>query len=165
MGYGSMDDAGPKQNDPENLKTAQKGGEDPVAATIGEMGRWQAARIAILWLVSMPGKCHMWAVAFETIVPPFHCAAAAAGAALQDNTSNVCAAECDEYHFDKSFWENTIPMQFGLICDKFNLTRKQCKAWQSASKLSFLLLCFSTGRGHLREWHGDRKYHLWHIVR
>ena len=143
MGYGSID-SGPKQNDPENPTTARKGGEDPVVAMIGEMGRWQAVRIAILWLVSMPGKCHMWAVAFETIVPPFHCAA------LQDNTSNVCAAECDEYHFDKSFWENTIPMQFGLICDKFNLTSKQCKVWQRATAMlsmshTYLLLCFSIG--------------------
>ena len=115
-----MDDAGPKQNDPENLKTAQKGGEDPIVATIGEMGRWQAARIAILWLVSMPGKCHMWNVAFESIVPPFHCT----GEILPENATNACADECSEYRFDTSFWKNTIPMEFELICGRSNLISK-----------------------------------------
>ena len=110
---------GQKQKDPENLATPQME-EDPIVAMIGKMGRWQAIRIAICWLISMPGMCHHWAVAFETIVPPFQCA----DDTVPGNMSNHCAAECDEYNFDTSFWGNTIPMEFGLICDRFNLLSK-----------------------------------------
>ena len=94
--------------------------EDPIATMIGGFGRWQAFRIAICWILALPGMCHMFAVAFMTIVPEFHCAGVA---------GEPCTVACKEYHFNMSFWSNTVPMEFQLVCDRFYLICKKIINW------------------------------------
>ena len=100
---------------PKSLETLKKN-EDPIATMIGGFGRWQAIRITICWLLALPGMCHTFAVAFETILPEFYCANVA---------EEPCAVDCNEYHFNTSFWSNTVPMEFKLVCDRFYLIRKK----------------------------------------
>ena len=106
----------------ESLEAPQKN-EDSITDMIGGIGRWQTIRITICWLLALPGMCHTFAVAFETIVPEFYCANAA---------GEPCAVGCNEYHFNTSFWRNTVPMEFKLVCDRFYLICKKvqnCILW------------------------------------
>ena len=61
--------------------------------------------------------CHVFAVALAMIVPPFQCS----DLINQHNLPDPCSVECHEKIFDKSFWKNTVPMEFGQVCDESNM--------------------------------------------
>jgi hypothetical protein len=90
--------------------------KDPISAIIGNIGRWQIQGIVIAILISIPGLCHIYCVVFGTVRTDFWCADG--GAELTNGTRNECVDGCSEYKFDISFWTNTIPMEFELVCDR-----------------------------------------------
>jgi hypothetical protein len=98
--------------------------KDPIATVIGDIGRWQLQRIAVVFLVSMPGLCHIFCVVFGTVKVDYWCADN--DAILNNDTRNECVENCSVYRFDNSEWQNTIQMEYGLVCDRAPLVGEWC---------------------------------------
>ncbi len=87
---------------------------DPISDAIGEVGKWQAWRVFIAFLVSVPGLCHIYGVVFSTVKTDYWCLAEDG----TNGTRNECVEGCDEYGFDTEFWARTVLMEYQLVCDR-----------------------------------------------
>ncbi|XP_040570965.1 organic cation transporter protein [Lepeophtheirus salmonis] len=86
--------------------------EDSIGIIIGNIGKWQIQRIIANLLISLPGIAQIFVGAvFSMQIPDFRC---------MDNSSSSysknCSKECTKYEYDTSFWTETVPMKFDMIC-------------------------------------------------
>ena len=47
--------------------------DDPIGATVGDFGAWQLRRVVLVFLLSLPGLCHIYMVVFGTAKSDFYC--------------------------------------------------------------------------------------------
>ena len=84
---------------------------------IGEMGKWQLRNIAIVFVIGVPGLAHIYSSAFVAAKTDFWCSGDPATEG--QNVSVVCSKPCasSNYSYDHSFWQSTIIIQWGLVCE------------------------------------------------
>ena len=119
-------------NGVEKIKVKPK---EPLAEIIGDIGKWQAQRIAIVFFIGIPGIAHVFSAAFIAAKTDYWCSdqlsddllnytieSLPKGIPSSKNVSLLCASDCKEYGFDHSFWKSTLISQFGLVCEKSYLS-------------------------------------------
>lgn len=109
---------------------------DPISETIGNFGKYQATRIAMVFFVAIPGIGHIFASVFGMAKTDFWCDDSHGlmdDRGSSDNVSQCSVVKfdgdnatideaCDSFRFDHSFWRNTIIMEYGLVCQYSYLT-------------------------------------------
>jgi len=88
------------------------GEEDPLAEALkgaeNGPGRWQLQRVVLALLVGLPGLCHIFLSIFGFARGDFTC--------TEGGGVNQCVVNCSRYEFDRSFWRDSVSMQFQLVC-------------------------------------------------
>eukprot|EP00096_Caligus_rogercresseyi_P005818 TRINITY_DN21847_c0_g1_i1.p1 TRINITY_DN21847_c0_g1~~TRINITY_DN21847_c0_g1_i1.p1 ORF type:complete len:490 (-),score=44.93 TRINITY_DN21847_c0_g1_i1:140-1609(-) len=90
--------------------------DDPIGILIGNIGKWQVTRIFANLLISLPGIAQIFVGAvFAMQTPPFRCLS---NASRNEEFTSNCTSPCEEeeVEFDTSFWRETIPMKWNMIC-------------------------------------------------
>ena len=93
---------------------------DILSETIGDIGRFQATRIAFLFLISIPGLAHVFCLVFGLVKVDSWCA----DGVRSNKTINKCVEGCEVYDYDRSFWRQTIIMEYDLVCARDYLLGK-----------------------------------------
>ncbi|XP_053604778.1 organic cation transporter protein-like [Plodia interpunctella] len=126
---------------------SQKANEDPLTRAIGAIGKWQIWICFVVFLVKFPVAWHQMSIIF--LAPPmnFTCAAEQSNHSIFDN---VCHANCTDYKYDRSIFQETIISQWDLVCDK---------EWLKNLTQTFFMLGILVGNmvfGHLSDRYGRR---------
>ena len=111
--------------------------KEPLAVIMGEIGKWQIQRIAIVFMIGIPGIAHVFSAAFIAAKTDYWCKdelsddvlnytinSLPEGILTSKNVSLLCASNCKEYGFDHTFWKETLISQFDLVCEGSNLSGK-----------------------------------------
>jgi len=96
----------------EGTEVSSKQSQDQIISVIGETGKWQLQRIAIVFLVSIPGLAHIFVSPFSMPKTTFWCSE------LGNQTQNNCSIPCTDYQFDMSFWQETLISEYDLVCER-----------------------------------------------
>jgi len=103
----------------EGLQEKSTPPQDQIVAVIGEVGRWQLEKIAIVFLVSIPGLAHIFVSAFVFAKVDFWCADGLPDKThANDSIKNVCPDTCTNFQFDHSTWKQTVISEFDLVCGR-----------------------------------------------
>jgi hypothetical protein len=86
--------------------------EDPIKKSIGELGKWQIFVCGVVFLLKFPVAWHQMGIIFLAPKPEFHCI---------DEEIEKCSSNCTQHVFDKSVFQNTIIMEWDLVCDRQGL--------------------------------------------
>ena len=117
--------------------------KDSIADVMGEFGKWQVQKIILVFLISVPGLATIFSVPFVFYKTNFECnepTIGIEGIAVssvdsineikyihQDNISsqiqnqtfqNGCGVSCNSYAYDRSFWQQSVIMEWDLVCDQ-----------------------------------------------
>lgn len=99
--------------------------KDKMSEIIGEFGRWQLQKIAIVFIIGVPGLCHIYGSVFVAATSDFRCSDDIIDIPIDEVVYNkslsidTCSKSCEgDYIFDKSFWTSTLRIQWGLVCEK-----------------------------------------------
>ena len=117
--------------------------KDSIADVMGEFGKWQVQKIVLVFLISVPGLATIFSVPFVFYKTKFECAEPTLdieGIAVsplnsineikdihQGNISshfqnrtfqNGCEVNCNSYGYDRSFWQQSVIMEWDLVCDQ-----------------------------------------------
>ena len=117
--------------------------KDSIADVMGEFGKWQVQKIVLVFLISVPGLATIFSVPFVFYKTKFECAEPTFGIEEiavgplnsiteikdihQDNISseiqnrtfqNGCEVSCNSYEYDRSFWQQSVIMEWDLVCDQ-----------------------------------------------
>lgn len=92
----------------------QKVDEDPLTRAIGAIGKWQIWICFVVFLVKFPVAWHQMSIIF--LAPPmnFTCATNQSNGIYD----NQCEANCSQYEYDHSVFQETIISEWDLVCDK-----------------------------------------------
>ena len=126
--------------------------KDSIADVMGEFGKWQVQKIALVFLISVPGLATIFSVPFVFYKTKFECNEPTVGIEgiavsslnsineikyiRQDNISsqiqnqtfqNGCKVSCNSYEYDRSFWQQSVIMEWDLVCDQSYLLGNFCK--------------------------------------
>ncbi|XP_011555633.3 organic cation transporter protein isoform X1 [Plutella xylostella] len=121
----------------------QHDSKDAMSRAIGSIGRWQVWVCFVVFLVKFPVAWHQMSIIF--LAPPmnFTCEG-------NDEFDNVCAANCTDYKFDTSTFEETIVSEWSLVCSRH---------WLRNLTQTFFMLGILVGNmvfGHLSDRFGRR---------
>ncbi len=105
-----------------NSNQRQPPQEDPVSESTGEVGLWQLSRCVLVLALAVPGIGHIMLVVFGMTKGSFRCGGGGANAAFD----GVCGDSCplEQLEFDRSFWSDSVVMQYGLVCERTYLASK-----------------------------------------
>ena len=123
--------------------------KDPIADIIGEFGKWQVQKIILMFLISVPGLAMIFSVPFVFYKTEYGCVESNSilvGASndsiislnesqvlYQGNISipitknviqNGCGIKCNQFEYDRSFWQQSAIMEWNLVCDQSYLAGK-----------------------------------------
>jgi len=101
--------------------------QDVIALATGEeVGAWQWRRLPLALAMVVPGLAHIFLSVFGMAYDSFHCADQPDGHNGEEmgEIVNGCSDHCSNYEFDRSFWQDSITMQFQLVCDRSSLACK-----------------------------------------
>ena len=122
---------------------------DPIADVIGDFGRWQVQKIILVFLISVPGLAMIFSVPFVFYKTEYGCVESNSMVvgALNDSIislnepkvlhhdnfsipvqkgvhQNGCGINCKQFEYDRSFWQQTVIMEWNLVCDQSYLAGK-----------------------------------------
>ena len=99
--------------------------KDKMSEIIGEFGKWQFQKIFIVFIIGIPGLCHIYGSVFVAATSDFRCSDDLIDIPIDEVVYNknlsrdTCSNSCEgDYTFDKSFWTSTLRIQWGLVCEK-----------------------------------------------
>lgn len=92
---------------------ARRSKKEPIQNAMGELGWWQIWVCGIVFLLKFPVAWHQMGIIFLAPKPDFTCA---------NPTLEKCAPECPEHKFNTSIFENTLQMEWDLVCERQNLS-------------------------------------------
>ena len=123
--------------------------KDQIADVIGDFGKWQVQKIILVFLISVPGLAMIFSVPFVFYKTEYGCVESKSvlvGALNdsinslkesqvlhQDNISkplqkgvhrNGCGINCNQFEYDRSFWQQSVIMEWNLVCDQSYLAGK-----------------------------------------
>ena len=114
--------------------------KEPLAELMGEIGKWQLWRIAIVFWLGIPGIAHVFSAAFIAAKTDYWCKDDLPRPRfnLDDRLNytldtlpfgipankNACNIGCKSFGYDHSFWYSTIIMQWDLVCEWSYLSGK-----------------------------------------
>ena len=135
-----------------DLALSNEKSKDSIADVMGEFGKWQVQKIALVFLISVPGLATIFSVPFVFYKTKFECNEPTIGiegiavSSLnsineikyihQDNISSQiqnqtfrheCDVNCNSYGYDRSFWQQSVIMEWDLVCDQSYLLGNFCK--------------------------------------
>lgn len=93
----------------ENLKSD----EDPLTKAIGAIGKWQIWICFVVFLVKFPVAWHQMSIIF--LAPPTNFTCSSDNSGVFDNH---CHANCTDYEYDHSVFDETIISEWNLVCDR-----------------------------------------------
>lgn len=96
----------------QNETGAEMAPADPIQNAMGHFGRWHLFVCAAMFLLKLPGAWHQMSIIFLAPPTTFQCANA---------TIDKCSADCSEWIYDRSVFEQTIIMEWDLVCDRAQL--------------------------------------------
>ncbi|TRY70110.1 hypothetical protein TCAL_01190 [Tigriopus californicus] len=111
-------------NEETDLNPKNPGSTIKIGDILDTFGAWQIKRVALMFFLSLPGCAHIFAMIFATVKEDFWCEANG----QSNETINQCEEGCPKYVFDRSIFQNTVTMRYGLVCEKHY--------WEPLSKLS-----------------------------
>jgi hypothetical protein len=114
--------------------------EDPLTKAIGGIGKWQIWICFVVFLVKFPVAWHQMSIIF--LAPPMNFSCAINHTEDFDNT---CYANCTDYKYDHSTFQETIISEWNLVCDR---------AWLKNLTQTFFMLGILVGNmlfGHLSD--------------
>jgi len=103
------------QSGKSDVETMKPSKVDQITAVIGETGKWQLQRIAIVFFISIPGLAHIFVSPFSMPKTDFWCYDELTDS---NHTKNECLDSCKMYQHDLSFWEETVISQYDLVCQR-----------------------------------------------
>ena len=117
--------------------------KDSIADVMGEFGKWQVQKIVLVFLISVPGLATIFSVPFVFYKTKFECAEPTLdiegiavsplnsineikdihqgniSSQIQNRTfQNGCEVNCNSYGYDRSFWQQSVIMEWDLVCDQ-----------------------------------------------
>ena len=123
---------------------------DPIADVIGDFGKWQVQKIILMFLISVPGLAMIFSVPFVFYKTEYGCVESNSilDGALNDSIKsldepqvlyqgnitipiqkraqqNGCEISCNQFEYDRSFWQQSVIMEWNLVCDHNYLAGKQ----------------------------------------
>ena len=123
--------------------------KDPIANVIGDFGRWQVQKIILVFLISVPGLAMIFSVPFVFYKTEYGCVESNSMVvgALNDSIislneshtlhqhnisipiqkralRNGCGIICNQFEYDRSFWQQSAIMEWSLVCDQSYLAGK-----------------------------------------
>ena len=131
-----------------DLALSNETSKDSIADVMGEFGKWQVQKIMLVFLISVPGLATIFSVPFVFYKTKFECNEPTIGIEgiavgslnsisrislndiryiQQDNISsqiqnqtfqNGCEVNCNSYEYDRSFWQQSVIMEWDLVCDQ-----------------------------------------------
>ena len=126
-----------------DLVLSNETSKDSIADVIGEFGKWQVQKIILVFLISVPGLATIFSVPFVFYKTKFECNEPSIGIEgiavsslnsindikymKQDNITsqiqnqtfqNGCEVKCNSYEYDRSFWQQSVIMEWNLVCDQ-----------------------------------------------
>ena len=135
-----------------DLALSNETSKDSIADVMGEFGKWQVQKIMLVFLISVPGLATIFSVPFVFYKTKFECNEPTIGIEgiavgslnsindikyiQQDNISsqiqnqtfqNGCEVNCNSYEYDRSFWQQSVIMEWDLVCDQSYLLGNFCK--------------------------------------
>lgn len=124
----------------------QKQGEDPLTKAIGAIGKWQIWICFVVFLVKFPVAWHQMSIIF--LAPPMNYTCAMNQTV--EEFDNTCQANCTNYEYDHSTFQETIVSEWNLVCDR---------AWLKNLTQTIFMLGILVGNmvfGHLSDRYGRR---------
>ena len=134
---------GQETYDKKDIALSNEKSKDSIADVMGEFGKWQVQKIVLVFLISVPGLATIFSVPFVFYKTKFECAEPTFGIEEiavgplnsiteikdihQDNISseiqnrtfqNGCEVSCNSYEYDRSFWQQSVIMEWDLVCDQ-----------------------------------------------
>ena len=125
--------------------------KDSIANVIGEFGKWQVQKIALVFLISVPGLAMIFSVPFVFYKTKFECVepnlvldgipynlsdglseiTGLDGENTSFKTQNqsfqsICEVKCNKYGYDQSFWHQSVIMEWDLVCENSYLLGNLC---------------------------------------
>jgi MFS family permease len=88
---------------------AQSKPADPIQSSMGELGRWQILMCLTIFLLKFPVAWHQMGIIFLAPKLEFNCSIP---------EMDKCDKNCPEHIFDTSVFENTLQMEWDLVCDR-----------------------------------------------
>ena len=135
-----------------DLALSNEKSKDSIADVMGEFGKWQVQKIALVFLISVPGLATIFSVPFVFYKTKFECTEPSMGiegiavspldsvneikytregnnsSQIQNQTfRHECDVNCNSYGYDRSFWQQSVIMEWGLVCDQSYLLGNFCK--------------------------------------
>ncbi|XP_067642384.1 organic cation transporter protein-like [Eurosta solidaginis] len=87
---------------------------DPVIAILGsDLGRWQLMVCLWIFLSKFPTGWVQISMTFLSAAVKVTCKDGSGG-----NVTDICEANCKEYEYDRSTFEQTVIMEWDLVCDR-----------------------------------------------
>ena len=109
----------------EQSTTPTSKSKDVIGSIIGDIGKWQITRIILLFLISMPGISLIFSMPFVFTSTQFWCKDDLTDSVAKNLTGHTaCNIGCEQYEYDRSYWTNTIKMEFDLVCEREYLVSK-----------------------------------------
>ncbi|XP_055855210.1 organic cation transporter protein-like [Episyrphus balteatus] len=124
---------------------------DPVFDSIGDAGKWQILLLLLISLSKFPVGWHQLSNIF--LAPPIDKYCGNPG-----NTTDICSPDCKEVIYDRSVFEQTITMEWDLICDKKHFAN------YSQTIFMFGILVGNVSFGIWADKHGRRIPFLFSVV-
>lgn len=104
----------PSKHEEEALSCPDPQLQSKLEDVLCDLNAWQIKRIVMVCLIFIPGGALISAMPFATFQQDFWCEALG----KSNETLNVCVEGCEEYKFDQSEFQNSIRMDYGLICER-----------------------------------------------
>ena len=120
-------------NTAENVEEAKTKPREPIAEVMGDVGKWQLQRIAIVFFIGIPGISHVFSAAFVAAKTDYWCKDNLVDKLSTNYTAetlpygtplnkDACGIGCKKFGFDESFWYDTLISQWDLVCEKSHLS-------------------------------------------
>ncbi|KAJ0183341.1 hypothetical protein K1T71_001317 [Dendrolimus kikuchii] len=126
----------------------QKINEDPVTKIIGAIGKWQIWICCVVFLVKFPVAWHQMSIIF--LAPPMNFTCSSNFGNSTEDFDSKCYANCSDYSYDHSVFQETIISQWNLVCER---------QWLKNLTQTIFMLGILVGNmmfGHLSDRYGRR---------